>query len=382
MYYTFSAMKENPFPITSYQGPRYFCDREAETDQLREALMNGRNITLFSPRRMGKTGLIHHLFNSLKEEKCNTCYIDIFGTEDMNGFLNRLANAVLSSISTKKENIISKALETFGKLRPQISYNSLSGIPQISFTLQNEAEKQATLDEIFDILESQKRPNYIAIDEFQQISKYPEKNTEQLLRSYIQHLKKTFFVFSGSQRHLLTPMFSDPKRAFYQSSGFLALNKLEYDIYKSFIIQQFETNKQKISPEVVDFILDWTKSYTFYTQYLCNRIFSKGKGRIDEELTKTTIGEIFAERETVFYNYRNLLSPHQYQLLAAIAMEDKVSEPTGQAFMKKHDLSNASTIRKNLLALIDKEMIYETPSKDKPVYEVYDVFLSRWFQWL
>ncbi|MGC9343639.1 MAG: AAA family ATPase, partial [Bacteroidales bacterium] len=51
-------MKDNPFPITSYQGPDFFCDRVEETIRLKEAMMNGRNITLLSPRRMGKTGLI------------------------------------------------------------------------------------------------------------------------------------------------------------------------------------------------------------------------------------------------------------------------------------------------------------------------------------
>lgn len=44
----------NPFLITGYQGPDYFCDREKETASLMSALKNGRNITLISPRRMGK----------------------------------------------------------------------------------------------------------------------------------------------------------------------------------------------------------------------------------------------------------------------------------------------------------------------------------------
>ena len=148
MFYTFGNMKENPFPITAYKGPEYFCDRQDETGQLKEALLNERNITLFSPRRMGKTGLIHHLFNGLKNESVNAIYTDIFGTEDLNGFINKLANAVLNIIPTTKDNILKKALDLFGSIRPQISYNALSGIPQISFTLQNDAEKQATLGEI------------------------------------------------------------------------------------------------------------------------------------------------------------------------------------------------------------------------------------------
>ena len=57
----------NPFLIVGYQGPEYFCDREKETEVILSALHNGRNITLVSPRRMGKTGLIKNVFYTLEE---------------------------------------------------------------------------------------------------------------------------------------------------------------------------------------------------------------------------------------------------------------------------------------------------------------------------
>ena len=83
----------------------------------------------------------------------------------------------------------------------------------------------------------------------------------------------------------------------------------------------------------------------------------------------------------VFYKLRNLHTVHHYHLLSAEVPEDELGVPTGQAFLKKYDLGNASTVRKSLQALVDKEMIYVTPGRDKPVYQVYDVFLSRWFRW-
>ncbi len=254
-------------------------------------------------------------------------------------------------------------------------------MPQVSFRLQDDQEKQATLKEILEILEKQKYRNCIAIDEFQQITRYPEKNTEQILRSYFQHLKNSSFIFSGSQRHLLTPMFSDPRRAFYQSSGFLSLEKLDREEYKEFIQGHFSANGQSIGDKEVDFILEWTRIYTFYTQYLCNKIFSKGQSTVSLELIRDCILEIFKEREVVFFNYRNLLSHHQFRLLEAIGMEEIVYEPTSQYFLKKYDLSSPATVRKSLDSLIDKEMIYEQTGTEKPSYQVYDVFLMRWLQW-
>lgn len=63
----------NPFLITGYQGPDYFCDREKETASLMSALKNGRNITLISPRRMGKTGLIKNVF-IIRKTKCSPLF--------------------------------------------------------------------------------------------------------------------------------------------------------------------------------------------------------------------------------------------------------------------------------------------------------------------
>jgi AAA+ ATPase superfamily predicted ATPase len=60
---------DNPFAEYGYFGPEYFCDREQETEELMSALQNGSNVTLIAPRRIGKTGLIHHAFARLKEQQ-------------------------------------------------------------------------------------------------------------------------------------------------------------------------------------------------------------------------------------------------------------------------------------------------------------------------
>lgn len=50
---------QNPFVVGRYISPDYFYDREKETAFLIKQIENGRNVALISPRRMGKTGLIH-----------------------------------------------------------------------------------------------------------------------------------------------------------------------------------------------------------------------------------------------------------------------------------------------------------------------------------
>lgn len=72
----------NPFVISGYNGPEYFCDRAEETRKLCTMICNESNVTLLSPRRYGKTGLIKHVFARLeKENGYETIYLDIFGTQ-------------------------------------------------------------------------------------------------------------------------------------------------------------------------------------------------------------------------------------------------------------------------------------------------------------
>ena len=70
-------MIENPFITYGYESPEYFCDREAEAEQLMSLLVNGNHTALISPRRMGKTGLIRHCFaNPRLSEHYYTFLID------------------------------------------------------------------------------------------------------------------------------------------------------------------------------------------------------------------------------------------------------------------------------------------------------------------
>lgn len=52
----------NPFVYEGYKGAEYFCDRVDESQKLISNLQNGLNTTLVSPRKIGKTGLIKHVF--------------------------------------------------------------------------------------------------------------------------------------------------------------------------------------------------------------------------------------------------------------------------------------------------------------------------------
>ena len=75
---------KNPFVTTGYAGREYFCDRVHETAEIVSRLDNGENLTLLSPRRYGKTGLISRVLEAFRDRgDVATVYVDVFSTRDL-----------------------------------------------------------------------------------------------------------------------------------------------------------------------------------------------------------------------------------------------------------------------------------------------------------
>ncbi len=370
----------NPFPVKGFISGKYFCDRQEEISILYRNIQNRIDTTLISPRRMGKTGLILRFFDQLKEQgKYQFIYSDIFPSRNLSDFIKILAESILNEYP-EKSTIGERFFNFIKGLRPLISYNSLTGQPQIQINYQTSQEKENTIQGLFAFLEGLKKNIVIAIDEFQQISEYPEKNVEALLRTYTQNLKNIRFIFCGSRKAMMFNIFSNAKRPFYGSTQFLILDSIDKTTYGQFIRKKFSESKKTITDDALMMILDWTKCHTFYTQSLCNTIYSYPAKRINTETVKNACIDIFKRNEPVFLQYRQMLTPAQWNYLIAIAKEGEVRQLTAQKFIAKYEIGTPANSRRICKSLISKDLLLEETSKKETIYRVYDVFLSRWME--
>lgn len=369
---------KNPFPTTSYIGPEYFCDRKNETKSLITNIRNNQSTTLVAMRRMGKTALIYHTFQALPK-KFTCIYVDILPTQNEQEFLNALLTAI--AISVPRDTSPGKKIWNFIKgLRPVISFDPVTGNPQLSLNNVHRESSQSIQD-VFTFLENLNQPVVIAIDEFQRVTSYPEKNTDAWLRSVIQMLKNIRFIFAGSQRHLMLELFSDPSRPFYRSTAILHFDRIATKEYKEFILHHFHEKKKTISEQLISDILNWSHLHTYYVQLICNRIFAASGKNVTEKIVEQEKMKLLKEQEIVFYQYRELLTRSQWNLLIAIGLEGKVTAPTSAAFIGKYNLGNPATVLQSINSLVQKEMVYyQMPVTASKVYFVYDLLLRRWIE--
>lgn len=371
----------NPFVIKGFVAKELFCDREKELSELMLNIRSGVDTTLIAIRRMGKTGLIMRTFSELEQTASGitTIYVDIYSSRNLSDFVKLLAEAILKKFP-EKTLVGQMFLELLKTLRPLISYDSMTGEPQVTITYQTPAEKEYTLQGLLAFLEKQASRVVVAIDEFQQITEYPEQNVEALLRTYIQQMKNVTFIFCGSKRTLMIDMFGNVKRPFYSSTRYLHLDRIAENEYAAFIQRLFTEYGMTVEKEAIDFILFWTECYTFYTQSLCHLLFSQGNKNISIEVVKQACLALLNQNEPVFLQYREFLTSAQWNFLIAVAKERTVTQITSQRFISAYHIGTPANARRIMKSLIDKELILSVPDKRQTSYRVYDVFFSRWLE--
>lgn len=341
----------NPFITSGYHTTPNFCGREDELRRLLDHSDEGVNTILLGAKRIGKTALLQYLLNSLIDTNATKCvYVDINLTTDFASFITTIYNAVSKNF------------------------------PNIKPTGSSEKRTSQLLLSLLETLDKQRIHTLIAIDEFQQITQYPEKNTLAVLQTAVQKLKHIHFIFCCSNEYALNELAGDGEQAFFANSDLVPLNAIKENTYAKFIIGHFTKHGRSISTEAVDFILAWTRCHTFYTQTLCKRIFSEGIEEIDIEHVHEECGKILAENENDYFIYRNLLSPVQWILLKAIAKEEKVYHPTAKQFLMQHQIGTPANVQRALEALLQKEMVFVSRDEQGRFYQVYDCFLSRWLE--
>lgn len=369
----------NPFFTIGYGGPEYFCDREAETEKLIEALTNGRNVALISPRRLGKTGLIQHVFHKLMNEDSNRrCfYIDIYNTQSQQEFVKLLAENILGKMDKFSEKVMSNLATFFKSCRPVFSMDAFTGVPTVSLDIQPQTSS-ASLKEIIEYMKCSQHECFVAIDEFQQILEYPEKGTEALIRSVVQFAPNVHFVFAGSKQHLMSDMFSSPRRPFYQSTARMGLEPLKESVYYEFANRLMSESGKLLPESIFHDVYSFAHGYTYYIQDIMNRLYSAPNKEITTLSLMKIYGDIKEEGEIVYKDYCDILAKGQLRLLRAIAKEDTVTKPYESDFMRRHNLTALSSVKLALNALVKNGIVAKAP---EGCY-IYDRYLSLWLRML
>ena len=367
----------NPFIVGKYLSDKYFCDRKEETKFLRKQIENGRDVALISPRRLGKSGLIQHFFaqNDIKE-KYHVFFVDIYATTSLTEFVYTLGKEIYEQLKPQSTIWKEKFFQIITSFRVGFKLDAMSEAPSFDLGLGDIQIPQTTLDEIFAYIDESDKPCIIAIDEFQQIEEYPEKNVEALLRTKIQKCHRAQFIFSGSKRHVMSNMFNSPSKPFYQSAISMGLEPIPVETYTDFATRMFEERGKHIDRQVIEDVWNKYAGYTWFVQMMMNELFALTPtgDTCEESMTAEARHNVIMAQEQSYKDLLSNIPPKQKIVLQAIAKEGVAHNITSAKFIKKYNLNSASSVQSAVKLLLKSDLLTQTERG----YRVYDFFLSEW----
>ena len=370
----------NPFVIGKYVSDEFFCDREKDTELVKKQITNGRNMTLIADRRIGKSGLISHVFAQPDiQQDYYTIIVDLFATNSLSEMVSIWGKELYRQVQIQSKSWRDKFFDVLTSLRVGLKYDPVSGMPTFDLGMGDISMPKLTLDQIFDYLEMADKPCVVAFDEFQQIMYYPEKNIEALLRTYIQRCKKTQFIFAGSRKHMMTEMFLSPARPFYQSTINLGLDLIPLEIYVDFAQKMFKRGEKAIEADAVEEIYNTYHGVTWYLQLLMNEMYyltPKG-GTCTKESIEPAIQNTLRVQESTFLNLLANIPPRQKELLFAIAKAGIAENINSSEFIQKYKLQSSSSIQSALKGLEEKDIVICSVDKK---WHIYDTLLEQYIR--
>ena len=367
----------NPFVVTGKIVPEYFCDRIAESARLIKSVTNGNNLVIISPRRMGKTGLIQFCYDKPEiSQEYYTFFIDILHTSSLREFTYLLGKEIYETLLPRSRKMLKLFIQTIKSISGKFGFDPIFNVPTFNIELGDIERPEYTLDEIFQYLAHADKPCIIAIDEFQQIAKYPEKNIEALLRTHIQKQANSNFIFAGSERHMMQEMFTSAAKPFYNSADILEMKAISPEIYVPFVLKHFEKCQKNIEAADVEKVYHLFKGHTYYIQKTFNEAFANTPEReaCTIGIIRTAIDNMIASNDTIFREILSNIPEKQKTLLYAIAKEGEAERITSSEFIKRHSLSSASSVQSAAKKLLEKDLITES----NKAFSVTDKLFAMW----
>ena len=320
-------MSTNPFKYGTTVDKPFFFDREVEQKRIVDVLQGGNNLVLFAPRRYGKTSLVLRAAKELLNRGYRCVYFDFMTVYSRESFIEGYTRAILrTSIESNWQKILATFSSMLKGIRPAITLND-QGQPELTLNFEEQQISDQSLESVLDLPETHaapEKPMIVIFDEFQDIHKLNGESFENLLRSRIQHHKNVHYLFLGSRTHLLSDMFNNKNRPFYQSALTMSLGPLPEHETIRFISERFATGQQTIAEGTIELIIQKAASIPYYIQFLAAEIWQYSRNHavpVTDDLVETCAEQILTLKKDYYYELFDRHSVYQKKVLHALARE-------------------------------------------------------------
>jgi hypothetical protein len=354
---------DDPFVFGSTTFGKWFTDREKDAKRLLGNFTHGINTIIISPRRWGKTSLVCKVADQVDDKQLKIVAMDVFACRSEEDFYQTFATEIIKQTATKWEEWVKNAQHFLSSLVPKISFGA---DPTMDFSLSLDFSNKQLNQDVMHLpqkiaIEKNIRI-VVCIDEFQQISEFPDPKTfQKKLRSAWQlQTQHVSYCLYGSKKHLLTALFSKQSMPFYKFGDILFLQKIATDNWIQYIQTRFKETGKEISSDLAAKICDKVECHSSYVQQFAWLVWIRTEKTAKETDFEAALQDLLNQNSALFYNYTETLTALQLNFMRAIAdgIHDQFSR---NEIISKYNLGTSSNISRIKKSLEQKELIDVSP---------------------
>lgn len=377
-------MATNPFVYGEVVPPAAFVDREVELARLVNDLMAGQKVFLISPRRYGKSSLIHQALAALARQRVLTVEVSVASYSSYVAFLEGYARHLLA-LERRAERARPWLAGLLDAFRADVRVEPRAGGGQrlsVAFPTVKQARDEARLaEEVFRlparITEATGRRLAIALDEFQVITAYDGGGVESALREAVQQQRGVGYVFAGSEPTLMEQMVS-PRRPFYKAGPLMRLDRIPSDVFTGFVETRFRRSGFRVEQGLGGALVELAGNLPYDVQRLAHELWDDARVAgwrvVSVDALHRTLRRLLEEQATLFEGVWQRLTLAQRAALRAVVFERGRELLSGDVRVR-HRLGGASSVQSALLALQRLDLVMREANGP---YHVMDSLFREW----
>ncbi|MBF8262878.1 MAG: ATPase 2 protein [Parachlamydiales bacterium] len=227
------------------------------------------------------------------------------------------------------------------------------------FTLSHLAEEdtKTAIQDLLESLSSFGSNVIVALDEFQKISEIEDKGwLEATIRTHIQKLKNTSFLFTGSRKSLISEMLHNPARPLYRSCQVIDFPKFGPE-FTDWVIHRFATVGVKCEKKAVEYLRKLVQDTPNYVQMVCFHLVTQARNKVSSKDIKEVLKTVARQNA---YAYQTLLNslPLAQQRALRLAANEKQSL-FQKDLLAKYEIASAPALHSSIKALKTKGILDE-----------------------
>jgi hypothetical protein len=349
-------MNPNPFKFGDPVEGEYYLEHTDLDSTVTQFVSNRIHVVLIGPRRFGKTSFVFNLNRKMEKKGYTVLFVDIFNITSHRDFLQQF----LRSLKAKK-GWIKTGKEWLVDHRPKLSadVDHLSGQTSFGLALSKASEKDVK-EMIQDVLAEIKHLGknvLLVIDEFQKITELNDDGwLEATLRTHMQQLRNTSFLFTGSRKGIISDMLNNPARPLYRSCQMIDFPAFG-DEFVTWIIDRFKLAGILADLEAIRYLKKTVQETPNYVQMIAFHLVASGIKKVNQQNVEKTLKNVVQQNAYAYQTLLNTLSPLQQRVLRLAAIKQK--QIFSKELLSQFEIPNAPALYSSIKALKSKGILDE-----------------------